>query len=68
MLKVKIWKQCFDQNLQNDNNEGHQRLDDTKLEGALLAKPDNIVNLKTKKRCYFTDLRVLQSHLRNPML
>ena len=57
-----------DCDLKNDDNEGHQRLDDTKLEGALLAKPDNIVNLKTKKRCYFTDLRILQSHLRNPML
>ena len=64
MLNVKIWKQCFDQNLQNDNNEGHQRLDDTELEGALLAKPGNIFLLCT----YFTDLRVLQSHLRNPML
>ena len=45
MLNVKIWKQCFEENLQNDNNEGHQRLDDTELEGALLAEPGDMVTL-----------------------
>ena len=28
-----------DYDLKNDDNEGHQRLDDTELEGALLAEP-----------------------------
>ena len=28
-----------DYDLKNDDNEGHQRLDDTELEGSLLAKP-----------------------------
>ena len=29
----------FDYDLKNDNNEGHQRLDDAELESALLAEP-----------------------------
>ena len=53
--------------LQNDDNEGHQRLDDTELKGALFAKPDR---KKTSERAiqFKLDWKLVDTNLRNPML
>ena len=60
-----------DYDLKNDDNEGHQRLDDTELEGALLAEPGDMetLDLRVVLRFLFGFVGFsFLGYLRNPML